>query len=123
MPELREAIAAHVKRRAGPLAYEPSQVLVTVGAKQALFNLCQTVSEAGDEAIVPQPYGVSYPEMVPGRRGTRSDLRALPGLGTTSSCGAWPALDAVASDRARLALRQQPQQSDRRGAGRGCAGR
>jgi aspartate aminotransferase len=40
------------------------QILVTSGAKQALFNLCLALLSAEDEVIVPAPYWVSYPDMV-----------------------------------------------------------
>lgn len=46
------------------LAYEPAQIVVTAGAKQALFNLCLGRLGPGDEAIIPSPYWVSYPDMV-----------------------------------------------------------
>ena len=40
------------------------QILVTSGAKQALYNLCLALLSEGDEAIIPAPYWVSYPDMV-----------------------------------------------------------
>ena len=46
------------------LDYEISQIVVTCGAKQALFNLCLALLGPGDEAIIPAPYWVSYPDMV-----------------------------------------------------------
>ena len=61
--ELKAAIRAKFARDNG-LDYAPSQVIVTAGAKQALFNLCLAVLGPGDEAIVPAPYWVSYPDMV-----------------------------------------------------------
>ncbi len=45
-------------------AVEPSQVLVSAGAKHSLFNLFLALLDPGDEVIVPAPYWVSYPEMV-----------------------------------------------------------
>ncbi|MGI9233500.1 MAG: pyridoxal phosphate-dependent aminotransferase [Woeseiaceae bacterium] len=50
--------------RDNQLDYEASQILVTSGAKQALFNLCIALLGPGDEAIIPAPYWVSYPDMV-----------------------------------------------------------
>jgi aspartate aminotransferase len=41
-----------------------NQILVSSGAKQTCFNLCAAVLNAGDEAIIPAPYWVSYPDMV-----------------------------------------------------------
>ena len=46
------------------LEYEPSQIIVSSGAKQCLFNLCLALLSPGDEAIIPAPYWVSYPDMV-----------------------------------------------------------
>ena len=61
--ELKAAVRAKFARENG-LEYETSQVIVTSGAKQALFNLCLALLGPGDEAIVPAPYWVSYPDMV-----------------------------------------------------------
>ncbi|MBW1758520.1 MAG: pyridoxal phosphate-dependent aminotransferase [Deltaproteobacteria bacterium] len=64
IPELREAICdASAKRRAG-VTYEPSQVVVSVGAKHTLFNLALALYDEGDEVLIPAPYWVSYPEQV-----------------------------------------------------------
>jgi len=41
-----------------------SQVIATSGAKQALYNACLALLDEGDEAVIPNPYWVSYPEMV-----------------------------------------------------------
>ena len=61
--ELREAICAKL-RRDNWLDYEPNQILVSTGAKQALFNIVMTLIDDGDEVIIPVPYWVSYDEMV-----------------------------------------------------------
>ena len=63
MPELKDAIIAKFQRDNG-LKYERNQILVSNGAKQTLFNLCMAVLDPGDEAIIPAPYWVSYPDMV-----------------------------------------------------------
>jgi aspartate aminotransferase len=60
---LKAAIQAKFDRENG-LRYPLDQILVSNGAKQACFNLCLALLEQGDEAIVPAPYWVSYPEMV-----------------------------------------------------------
>jgi aspartate aminotransferase len=62
-PELREAIAAWMERDCG-FKYPTPQIVATAGAKQALFNACQALLDEGDEAVIPNPYWVSYPEMV-----------------------------------------------------------
>ena len=62
--ELREAICeVSAKRRAG-VTYDPSQVVVSVGAKHTLFNLALALYDEGDEVLIPAPYWVSYPEQV-----------------------------------------------------------
>jgi aspartate aminotransferase len=61
--ELKDAIIAKFKRDNG-ISYERSQILVSNGAKQTVFNLCMAVLDAGDEVIIPAPYWVSYPDMV-----------------------------------------------------------
>jgi len=61
--ELKDAIIAKFDRDNG-IKYERSQILVSSGAKQTLYNLCMAVLDPGDEAIIPAPYWVSYPDMV-----------------------------------------------------------
>jgi aspartate aminotransferase len=61
--ELKRAICGKFKRENG-LDYETSQITVSSGGKQVLYNaLCATLSP-GDEVVIPAPYWVSYPEMV-----------------------------------------------------------
>ena len=61
--ELRTAICEKLKRDNG-LEYEPYQIVVSNGAKHSLFNICQTILDPGDEVIIPEPFWVSYPELV-----------------------------------------------------------
>ncbi|NUN53563.1 MAG: aminotransferase class I/II-fold pyridoxal phosphate-dependent enzyme [Planctomycetaceae bacterium] len=63
IPELRSAIAAKLKRDNG-VAVDPSQIVVSNGAKHSIFNALQAIVNRGDEVIIPAPYWVSYPEMV-----------------------------------------------------------
>jgi len=63
LPELKAAVAAYLKRKCG-LAYEPAQICITAGGKDALFQACLATLEPGDEAILPAPYWVSYPEQI-----------------------------------------------------------
>jgi len=62
-PELRDAIAEKYRREAG-ITVSRENVLVTAGAKQAVFNACQVLFEAGDDVALYCPYWVSFPEMV-----------------------------------------------------------
>lgn len=50
--------------RDNALEYGPDDILVSCGAKHTLFNLCMGLLSPGDEAIIPVPYWVSYPDMV-----------------------------------------------------------
>src|SRR5690242_10518615 len=61
-PSLKKAIVAKFKRENG-LDYTERQILVSCGGKQTSFNLCMALLNPGDEAIVPAPYWVSYPDM------------------------------------------------------------
>src|SRR6185503_19249323 len=61
--ELKDAIVAKFRRDNG-LHYERAQILVSSGAKQTIYNLCMAVLDPGDEAIIPAPFWVSYPDMV-----------------------------------------------------------
>lgn len=61
--ELKDAIIAKFQRDNG-LTYERSQILVSAGAKQTVYNLCMALLDPGDEAVIPAPYWVSYPDMV-----------------------------------------------------------
>ena len=63
IPELKAAICAKLRRDNG-LAYEPSEVIASVGAKHTLYNICAVMVDPGDEVIVPAPYWVSYTEQV-----------------------------------------------------------
>jgi aspartate aminotransferase len=60
--ELKDAIALKFKRD-NNLDYKPSQIVVSTGAKQSLYNLCQVLLNPGDECLLPAPYWVSYAEM------------------------------------------------------------
>ncbi|MCX5654068.1 MAG: pyridoxal phosphate-dependent aminotransferase [Planctomycetota bacterium] len=62
IPELREAIAAKLKRENG-LDYSPDDIATGIGGKGALFTLFQVLIDPGDEVLIPAPYWVSYPEM------------------------------------------------------------
>ena len=62
-PELRQAIVDKLQRE-NALSYSTTQVLVTSGAKSAIFNAFAATLGAGDEVLIPAPYWVSYPDMV-----------------------------------------------------------
>ncbi len=60
---LRQAICEKFEKD-NALLYEPSQIIVSNGAKHSIFNACYAVLEAGDEVIIPAPYWLTYPEVV-----------------------------------------------------------
>ena len=61
--ELKKAIITKFKRD-NNLTYEPSQIVVSTGAKQSLYNVAQAMINNGDEVILPCPYWVSYADIV-----------------------------------------------------------
>lgn len=63
LPRLKDAIISKLKKDQN-LEYKPSEIIVTSGAKHALYTLFQAILDEGDEVIIPTPYWVSYPEQV-----------------------------------------------------------
>ena len=68
-PELKKAVC-HKFKRDNNLTYEPSQVVVSTGAKNSIYNVMQVLVDKGDEVLVPAPYWVSYIEIVKLAEGT-----------------------------------------------------
>jgi aspartate aminotransferase len=75
LPELREAIAAKTLRDSG-LEVSPSQVIVTNGGKQAVYQAFATLLDPGDEVLVPTPYWTTYPEAIKLAGGVQVDVFA-----------------------------------------------
>ncbi len=63
VPRLQELIAAKL-RDENSLSYSANQVIVCTGGKQAILNVLLAILSRGDEALIPTPYWVSYPEIV-----------------------------------------------------------
>ena len=63
LPALRQAIADKLKRE-NDLDYAPEEIIVSCGAKQALYNVAMVLLDAGDEVLIPGPYWVTYPTQV-----------------------------------------------------------
>jgi aspartate aminotransferase len=63
LPDLKEAVARKFKRDNG-LDYPASQIIVSGGAKHAVFNALLALVDPGDEVIIPSPAWVTYPELV-----------------------------------------------------------
>jgi aspartate aminotransferase len=75
LPALREAIAAKTLRDSG-LKVEASQVVVTNGGKQAVYQAFATLLDPGDEVLVPTPYWTTYPEVIKLAGGVQVDVFA-----------------------------------------------
>ena len=104
IPELKDAIIAKFKRD-NNISYERKQVLVSSGAKQTIFNLCLAVLDEGDEAIIPAPYWVSYPDMVLLADG----VPVMPYAGPEQGYKVTPAqLEAAITPKTRLLLINSP---------------
>jgi aspartate aminotransferase len=101
---LRAAIAAWLSKRAGR-TIDPAGVVVSTGAKQALFNACFTLFGPGDEVLVPTPYWTSYPEMIKLARATPVLLAAPEVDGFKVSVAS---IDAAATPRTRGLLLNSP---------------
>ena len=63
LEEVRKAVTYKLKKD-NQLSYEPNQIILTSGAKQAVFNSLAAIVNPGDEIIIPAPYWVTYPELV-----------------------------------------------------------
>ncbi|MCD5348363.1 pyridoxal phosphate-dependent aminotransferase [Agromyces sp. H3Y2-19a] len=75
LPDLREAIAAKTARDSG-LEASASQVVVTNGGKQAVYQAFQVLLDEGDEVLVPTPYWTTYPEAIKLAGGRQVDVFA-----------------------------------------------
>jgi aspartate aminotransferase len=60
--DVKTAIKNKLKKE-NNLDYEPSDIMVNVGAKHSLFNIFQALIDTDDEVIIPAPYWVTYPEL------------------------------------------------------------
>mgnify|MGYP004448591523 CR=1 FL=1 len=67
--EVRKAVAEKLKVENG-LDYKPEQIIMTSGAKHAVFNALAALVNPDDEVIIPAPYWVTYPELVKWLGGT-----------------------------------------------------
>lgn len=63
LPALREAVAAKTKRDSG-LEVGATEVLITNGGKQAVYQAFATLLDPGDEVLLPAPYWTTYPEAI-----------------------------------------------------------
>ena len=82
-PELKKAVLAYTQSQYAR-TYQMQNVLISAGAKQALFNFLMAAVGPGDEVIFPAPYWVSYPDMVKLVGATPVVVRAAKGLQVTA---------------------------------------
>ncbi len=77
LPALRKAIAKKLKKD-NNLDYDPSQIIVSNGAKHSIFNAVFAVINEGDEVLIPKPYWLTYPEVVKSCGGIPEYIYATP---------------------------------------------
>ncbi len=82
-PALKQAVVNYTKTHYGH-TFETKNVLISAGAKQALFNFLLAAVEPGDEVVFPAPFWVSYPEMVKLAGGTSVVVKPAQGLRVTA---------------------------------------
>ena len=104
LPELREAIAAKTARDSG-LQIDPSQVLVTNGGKQAVFEAFASLLDPGDEVLVPTPYWTTYPEVIALTGAVTVPVVTDEGSGFRTTV---ESLDAHCTDRTKMLLFVSP---------------
>jgi aspartate/methionine/tyrosine aminotransferase len=104
LPELREAVSVKTAKDSG---YEAaaSQVLITNGAKQAVYNSFAALLDPGDEVLMPAPYWVTYPEAI--RLAGGVDV-VVPTDESTGFRATVDALDAACTDRTKVLLFVSP---------------
>src|SRR5580704_14033586 len=104
LPELREAIAVKTARDSD-YHVEPGQVLVTNGAKHAVYETFATLVDPGDEVLVPSPYWTTYPECIALAGGTPVPVPTDERSGYLASVAD---LEAARTERTKLLLFVSP---------------
>ncbi len=100
LPELREAIAAKTLRDSG-YAVTASQVLVTNGGKQAVYEAFATLLDPGDEVLLPAPYWTTYPEAIKLAGGVPVEVHTDEGAGYLPTVAQ---LEAARTERTKVLL-------------------
>ena len=104
LPELREAVAEKTKRDSG-LECTAAQVLITNGAKQAVYNTFAALLDPGDEVLMPAPYWVTYPEAIQLAGGVPVPVPTDESTGFQATI---EALEAATTDRTKVLLFVSP---------------
>ena len=104
LPALRSALVEKTRRDSG-FECEPSQVLVTNGGKQAVYNTFQALLDPGDEVLLPAPYWTTYPESIALADGVPVELATTEATDFRVSV---EQLDAACTDRTKALLFVSP---------------
>ncbi|SNQ46918.1 Aspartate aminotransferase [Frankia canadensis] len=104
LPELREAIAEKTARDSG-VTVPASQVLVTNGGKQAVYEAFATLLDPGDEVLLPAPYWTTYPESIRLAGGVPVDVVTGPDAGYRVTV---EQLEAARTERTKVLLFNSP---------------
>ena len=104
LPALRDAVAAKTLRDSG-YAVDPSQVLITNGGKQAIYNAFATLLDPGDEVLVTAPYWTTYPEAIQLAGGVQVDVATDE---TTGYIATMEQLEAARTPRTKVLLFVSP---------------
>jgi aspartate aminotransferase len=104
LPELKQAIADKTQRDSGHRV-EASQVLVTNGGKQAVYEAFATLLDPGDEVLVVAPYWTTYPEAIKLAGGVQVDVVTDE---TTGYLASVDQLEAARTDRTKVLLFVSP---------------
>ncbi|GAA3842379.1 pyridoxal phosphate-dependent aminotransferase [Sphaerisporangium flaviroseum] len=104
LPELKQAIADKTRRDSG-YEVEASQVLVTNGGKQAVYEAFATLLDPGDEVLVVAPYWTTYPEAIKLAGGVQVDVVTDETSGYLASVGQ---LEAARTERTKVLLFVSP---------------
>ncbi|MDQ3980940.1 MAG: pyridoxal phosphate-dependent aminotransferase [Actinomycetota bacterium] len=105
LPELREAVAAKTARDSGLGDLRAANVLITNGAKHAVYNTFAALLDPGDEVLVPAPYWVTYPEAIRLAGGVPVPVATDESTGFRASVDA---LEAARTDRTKILLFVSP---------------
>lgn len=104
MPALKDAVSRKFSRDNG-LAYPPSDIIVSSGAKHAVFNAMLALVEEGDEVIIPSPCWVTYPELVRFLGGTPVMIEAPMAAGFKATAAQ---VEAAVTPRTKLVILNSP---------------
>lgn len=104
LPELKSAVAAKTLRDSG-FAVDASQVLITNGGKQALYNAFATLLDPGDEVLLPAPYWTTYPESIRLAGGVPVEIMTDESTGYRTSVAA---LDAALTPKTKVLVFVSP---------------